>query len=406
MNLMERNLALIGAVTAVVIAAATVFAIVATRGMLDRGTELSVLFEDAAGLQVDDQVLIAGVRSGRVLSVELRDDGIVEVGVIVETDIPSDSRARIQVQNLLGRRQLMFIAGSAWDDVLADGGGIPVAQTSTPVDVPEFGEETDTLAREVDEVALEAMVTALADITEGQRDEVETLLDGLSGVANVVADREDELETTIDRTEDLFAAFGDRDDEIVRIIDSFGSTLDMLVDRRSDVERLLRETADSSEVIADLVADERPRIDRVLATLHDSLRVVDRNQVDIAHFFAYAGVALEGFANIGYDASGEDNEFWANMRVQEFGPIGADAIFGCGGHVDRQLDTIFGEREYPEACDEEDQQPTPGERSPEEGHGERQTHEDRDPQPMDRGGSAGHASLSGFFLPSGQGVGR
>ncbi len=393
--LLERNQALIGLVAVVVISIATAFGLLATRGVFDTGTEMTALFEDAAGLDVDDQVLVAGVRSGRVLSVELLDDGLVEVGFVVDADLPADSRARITVQNLLGRRQLQLVAGSAWDQLLADDDTIPVGQTSTPVDVPEFGEETEGLARETDEVALDAMVTALADITEGQREEVETLLDGLRQVSRVISGREEELETTIDRTEDLFAAFRDRDDEIVRIIDSFGSTLDMLVDRRSEVERLLRETADSSEVLADLVVDERTRIDRVLTRLNESLEIVDRNQVDIAHFFAYAGVALEGFANIGYNAEGEDNEFWANMRVQEFGAAGVDILFGCGGTLDRQLDDILGED--PRTCDEQDAEPTPSERDPTSiGHEERQTADDRDPQPMDRSSSS-NASMRGFF---------
>jgi ABC-type transporter Mla subunit MlaD len=69
--LLERNQALIGFIAVAVIAAGTIFALAMTRGMFDRGHEVTAVFSDAAGLTVDDNVLAAGIRVGRVTSVEI-----------------------------------------------------------------------------------------------------------------------------------------------------------------------------------------------------------------------------------------------------------------------------------------------------------------------------------------------
>lgn len=354
--LIERSPFIIGVIAAAVLLTATAFALFLTRGMFASGHEITAYFTDAAGLAVDDQVLLAGVRSGRVEAVET-EDGLAKVSFIVDGDIPSDSRVRIQIQNLLGRRLLYVVAGSDWDELLSSGDVIPVERTSTPVDVPEFGEETDQLARETDEEALDAVVTALADITEGQREEVGELLDGLQRLSAIIAERRDELQGTIVGTERLFSAFEQRDDEIVRIIDAFGSTLDMLANRRGDVQELLRNTADASESLADLVETERTRIDRVLRRLHEDLTIVDRNQVDIAHFFAYSGPALIGFSSVGYDSEGNDTPYWGNMHASQYGNVGYDPLFGCGGLLDQALDPVFGED--PRSCREQDAEPVP-----------------------------------------------
>lgn len=392
--LQERNLVVVGLVTALVLSAATAFALLMTRGIFDTGHDATAVFRDAAGISVDANVLAAGIRVGRVTSVEI-DGDVAEVGFTFDGDLPIDSRARITVQNLLGRRQLHLVAGSNWDELIRDGDVIPVSQTSTPVDVPEFGETGEQLYREQDQDALQAIVTSLADISEDKHDEVADLIDGLTTVADTVANRKDELHETVDGAQRFFAAFRDRDEEIVRIVDSFGTTLDMLVDRRPEVEELLVNAGNATHLLADLIQQERATLDSLLPTLHRDLRVVDRNLVDIAHFFAYAPAAMSGWQCVGYEHPGEgagndcsgweDTPHWFNMAVNQAGVASFDAIAGCGGLLDQGLDQLFGED--PRECEDQDQPPA----------------EDDGgvplPAPTDAS-SAGDGSLAGFFRPT------
>jgi ABC-type transporter Mla subunit MlaD len=49
----------------------------------------------------------------------------------------------------------------------------------TPVDLPELGDRSAELLGEVDVDAMQELTTALADVTEGNREDVEALLDGI-----------------------------------------------------------------------------------------------------------------------------------------------------------------------------------------------------------------------------------
>lgn len=357
--LLERNQVIVGAVFAVILVLGTVFGIAFDRSWIVGGYNVSAYFTDAAGLAAGDSVLIAGVRSGEVESVTLTKDsekGHVRAVLRVEEPMPSDTSAMIVLQNFLGKRAVMLDAGTDWDDELSDGDEIPVERTSTPVDYAEFNQESVELLRGSDVDALRQLITSVADVTEGQRDEVVRLLDGLERFTEVVAQRRDDLKALIDRSEDVFGTLADKDQEILKIIDRFGATLDMLAERRQDIERLLEETARSSNLAADLVADQREQLDRVLDELHRDLEVVDAHQVDIAHFWAYAGVSFEGYANIarqgGLGPQGRDNPYWTNIFAQSVGGVGVDAFFGCGGAIDDVLDQVFGED--PRTCEEQD----------------------------------------------------
>ncbi|HEX2027167.1 MAG TPA: MCE family protein [Nitriliruptorales bacterium] len=354
--LLERRQWVVGLVAAALLALATIVGIIFDRGWITGGVSVTASFTDAAGLQAGDSVLIAGVRAGEVESVRLDQRGTVAARLRVEEPMPGDTRAAIILQNFLGKRAVMLHAGDDWDDLLEDDDRIPVERTSTPVDFAELNRETVTLLQGSDVDALARLVSSVADITEGQRDEVARLLDGLRRVSAVIADRRQELAAAIDRSEDVLAVLSDEDQEIVRIVDAFGSTLDVLARRREDVSRLLDETARTSTLAADLVTDDRQQLDRTLHRLNETLGVVDAHQVDLAHALAYGGVSFEGYANIfkrgTCHGAACDNPYWGNVFVQSLGSAGVDAIAGCGGLVDDVLDQVLGPD--PRTCEEQD----------------------------------------------------
>lgn len=341
--LLERNQLVIGIVFLLLVAVGTVYAVGATGGAFRPGITLSASFADAAGLEPDDFVFVSGVRAGRVSSVELAGDH-VEVEFTLESEtVPNDSTAAIFLSSTLGKRAISLTPGTSTDWFEA-GDHIEIERTSTPVDIPELGDETVDLLAEGNVQALQDVTTAVADILEGKRREVADLIDGVERLTQVLADRREELGTVIRRTEVLVDAAADKDRELVSIIDDFGSTLNVLVRRREEVSRLLRETATASTVAADLVGDRRAQIDRILFELHEDLDIIDRHQVDLAHVFPYLAVGLEGFASVGY-GDGEaktDNESWGNVFTTDLGAVGQTALLACGGTLDELLTELVG----------------------------------------------------------------
>lgn len=364
--LLERNQVLVGAVFVVLLAAGTFFGIVFDRSWITGGEVVTAVFADAAGLKAGDSVMIAGIRSGEVERVWVGEDGQARAALRVTAPMPADTHAGIILQNFLGKRAVALAAGIAWDDPLESGDIIPRARTSTPTDFAELNEESAALLRNTDVEALGQLISSLADVTDGQRDEVGRLVDGLRRLTEVIARREQQLRAAIDTSEDVVSVLADKDREIVRIVDRFGTTLDTLARRRQEITRLLRETAGATNRVTDLVATDRAQLDRTLAELHRDLKIVDAHQVDLAHTFAYAGAAFEGYASI-FRSGGRDNPYWGYVFTQSLGTAGVDALLGCDGVVEGLLDEVFGPD--PRGCtvdlgdDPEDNVPPGGERA-------------------------------------------
>lgn len=89
------------------------------------GYQVQMRFDDVGGLRLRAPVTMAGVRIGRVTSIEL-DPETFEALVVVTIDqtfdsIPEDSDARIYTSGLLGEQYIAIQAGGGVDWVLQDG---------------------------------------------------------------------------------------------------------------------------------------------------------------------------------------------------------------------------------------------------------------------------------------------
>jgi phospholipid/cholesterol/gamma-HCH transport system substrate-binding protein len=341
--LLDKNHALIGLIVVLVIGAGTLFAVGATAGLLVRGDVVEVELADAGGLKRGDFVYVAGHRAGEVLSVDIEGDHVRARFSLTAPEIPADSTAAVILSNTLGKRGLSLTPGTA-SQVLTEGDVIPLERTSTPVDLPELGDRTTELLGGVDVDALQELTTALADITEGTRDEVEALLVGVEDLSTIVSERRDEIEAVLDRTYTVVDAVAEKDAELVAIIDDFGHVLDRLVQRRADITHLLRTTASQSQASAALIGDNRAQLDEVLASFHEDLALVDQHQVDLAHTFAYLGVSLDGFSSIGvsFGEARRDNPHWGNVFVTGLGSVGIGALLECSGAMDQLFTEVIG----------------------------------------------------------------
>jgi phospholipid/cholesterol/gamma-HCH transport system substrate-binding protein len=286
--LIERPQWLIGLIAAAVVLAGTGLAMVMTGStQLVRGTRYEAEFTDASALKSGDFVYVSGVRAGSVTQVrqapasedpDHADQGpvvVVEFAVTSGARLPADVRAEIILSNTLGKRGILLRPIDPSPEHLervgelqsGDGVEITLGRTSTLTDLPEFGEDTTRLLEELDITALRELTTALADVTEDQRDDVDRLLDGVLALSDVLVRRRGELSTALDRAEAVVDVLNSRDQEIVQVIDNFQVTLTTLLRRQSEIERLLVETAGTSTRTADLVSERRAQIDRVVADL-------------------------------------------------------------------------------------------------------------------------------------------
>ncbi len=281
-SVLERNQLIIGAVAALLILAFTAGALLLSGGKFKDTYQLTAVFSDAAGLKAGDDVRVAGIKAGKVDKVAIINGAVnVDMNVNSEVVMPVDSRAEIVVETLLGKKTVTFYYGDE-EEMIADGGVIPLERTHTPVELVELADTSVDLLEKSDAEAFETFMEEVTKITDGKRTEITTLIRSVTTVATAIDDRREELSRLIDSLRTIGATFADKDDTLIRFIDNYNVILGNLAERTANLERLLKTTDRASHEVASLVSRNRTTLDSSLRNLHKTFRTIDQHQVDLA----------------------------------------------------------------------------------------------------------------------------
>ena len=360
-SFLERNQRIIGAIALVIIVVGTAVSLLLTGGVFARTYKVTALFRDAAGIQQDDKVRVAGLEAGRVKGVRIQ-GGIVAVdlGVNRGVELTKDTRAEIIVETLLGKRSVNLVSDFAprelaqnvgEQELLQDGAIIPLNRTTTPIDIVELNDISVRLAQESDPVALNEFLKDLSQITAGKRNQVRQLVTGLRDVLKAVDSRKEQLSRLVTSLRVLFTTLGERRESLVSFIDSFRTVFNRLALRQRELTTLLQATDSASHETANLVARNRPVLDATLNNLRVVMETLGRHQLDLAATVSYLEDSVQGYQSVARQGSncGRVDSFncdggtpvpWANIFVQSLGPAGVDQLIGKCGLVDQMFDQI------------------------------------------------------------------
>lgn len=277
----ERNPVVIGAVSLAVLAGLLLAAFRAQDlPLIGGGDTYYAAFAESGGLKANDEVRIAGVRVGKVESVELDGDHVqVAFKIDSESGFGDDTRAAIKVKTLLGAMYLALEpAGSGQ---LAEGSEIPVERTSSPYDVVEAFEGLAETSEEIDTDQLATSLTTLADLTRNTPEEFRSALTGVSALSRNIADKNEEIGTLLQNLDRVTTVLDARDQDIVKLMKDSDVLFRALVARREAVHRLLVSTSTLSKSLTALVRDSREDLKPALTELENVLGVLTKNEENI-----------------------------------------------------------------------------------------------------------------------------
>ncbi|WP_141015365.1 MCE family protein [Nocardioides sambongensis] len=274
----ERNPVIVGAVS---IATLLLVILAAMRAqdlpLIGGGDTYYAEFSEAGGLKPNDEVRIAGVRVGKVETVEL-DDGKVRVGFRIKTDsaFGTDSRAEIKVKTILGSMYLALVPGG--DGQLAEGATIPVERTTSPYDVVDAFTGLAETSEDIDTDQLAASLTTLADLTRNTPEEFRAALQGVSALSETVASRSDEINSLLKNLNRVSTVLDARDEDIVTLMDDADVLFTALLQRRQAVHNLLVGTRRLSTELTALVRQSRKDLKPALDHLESVVDVITKNE--------------------------------------------------------------------------------------------------------------------------------
>jgi phospholipid/cholesterol/gamma-HCH transport system substrate-binding protein len=293
----ERNPVLVGAASLVILAVLLVAALRADDlPIIGGGDTYHAMFTEAGGLKVNDEVRIAGVRVGKVNSIEL-DQAQVKVTFKVDeaADFGTDTRAAIKVKTILGS---MFLAlEPAGGGQLEEDGTIPAARTSSPFDVVEAFEGLASTSEQIDTDQLAESLTTLADLTRNTPDEFRGALSGLSRLSANVAEKDEQLNSLLVNLERVSTVLDERDQDIIALMEDSDVLFRALVARRDAVHELLVSTTTLSKELTALIRESREDLAPALAHLENVVAVLNKNEDNLDSSLRLMAPFYRVFAN-------------------------------------------------------------------------------------------------------------
>jgi phospholipid/cholesterol/gamma-HCH transport system substrate-binding protein len=342
----DRNPILVGLASIAVLSLVVVAAfVVGYTGALKKTYKMSGMFVDSGGITKGDNVLLAGIRVGNVTGVKAVHDpgpcsrktqdvrivlpqgptaGCVEVTFNVKQGIHlgTGTHAEIVLATLLGSRAIRLTgpATAPYLEKLPSASRvISIDSTDVPFDIFDLITVSTHSIEATDTGRLNTLIKQLADITQGKRDQITTLLTSVSQISNTLNTRDAQVRELLDRADLLSKQLADKDQAIVALIDQSQGILQELQRRRDDIAVGLKEGDAAVAELDRIITANKATIDSILSALHPTLATVAAHQSDIDKSLT---ALAPGLLTQGQAAS---HGPWADIYVNA---IGID-IVGC-----------------------------------------------------------------------------
>ncbi|MFF5986288.1 MCE family protein [Prauserella flavalba] len=287
------------------------------------GTTYTADFSEAAGLQADDEVRIAGVKVGKVTDVELAGDRVRVSFKVKDAWLGDRTSAAIKIKTLLGQKYVAL--DPVGDRALDPGDTIPRERTVAPYDVLEAFRGLSQTVDEIDTEQLAQSFDVLSETFADTPDDVRGALDGLSQLSNTIASRDQQLSTLLANTRQVSQTLADRDAELTKLIDDGNLLLAELARREQAISALLQGSQALATELQGLVDDNQGQLDPVLTQLDQLTGMLQRNQESLSEGIRRFAPFIRVFNNTIGNGRWFDN-YICGLLLPSVGPLNEE---GC-----------------------------------------------------------------------------
>lgn len=268
------------------------------------------VFTNVTGLESGNFVRIAGVEVGKVGDIEINPDASVTVEFSADESVvlTEGSRAAIRYDNVIGGRYLALEEGAGSPKILAPGATIPLQRTSPALDLDALIGGFRPLFRALDPDQVNALSGQLLSALQGQGATVGSFLAQTAELTNTLADRDQLIGELISNLNTVLGSLGEQREKFGKAVDALSEIVHTLDGRSRDLSNAVAYTNASASSIADMLAQARPPLSRVvketdrtagivvadhdymdnlLATLPQSYRILGRQGLNGDYFSFY-----------------------------------------------------------------------------------------------------------------------
>ena len=311
----ERNPVIVGAISIAVI---FIMILAAFRAedlpLIGGGDTYYAAFKESGGLKANDEVRVAGVRVGKVRTVDLDGDHVrVQFNVERGVDFGSTTAADIRVKTLLGAMYLSLEpAGSGQ---LEEGTEIPVSRTTSPYDVVEAFSGLASTSERINTDQLSESLETMGSLMENTPEEFQGALRGMSALSQNIAARDAELNELLGNMQKVSKVLADRNGDLITLMDDGDKLFRALVARREAVHTLLTSTSQLSQELTALVRQTRDDLKPALDHLDGVVDMLRKNQENLDNSLRLMAPFYRVFANT------LGNGPWFDTYIQNLPPV-------------------------------------------------------------------------------------
>lgn len=285
------------------IAALAMFATGCSAIGADGGYEVTAQFERTFNLFPGSPVRILGIEVGdvRELNVSPGDEYVTATLRLNDgVQLPADVRAIIFTDSLLGERFVQLDPPYVDGPTFEAGGTIAIDETMVPAEFDEVLEALNRFAEGVETGDLPRLVDNLAEVLDGNGENIGETLDAAQDALAVLRDNDDELLALARELASLNSTLNTRNSEIAELITDFADLSGFLAGQRGPIDeslgalaRLTDETGRLLEANRGLLEDDIEIVTRVGRTVNRNLDEVSLLLLGSAELFRHAERVLD-----------------------------------------------------------------------------------------------------------------
>jgi phospholipid/cholesterol/gamma-HCH transport system substrate-binding protein len=234
------------------------------------------LFTDVTGVLPGDDVRVAGVKVGRVTSVDLAPDGhTAELSFTASVPLTTTSLAKVRYRNLVGQRYVALSEGKGGGAALRHGAVIPLANTSPALDLTVVFNGFRPLFTGLSPQDVNAFAYEIIQLLQGEGGTMASLLSRTASLTGTLADRDELIGRVITNLNAVLTTVDDRDAKLSDTIVQLRTLVAGLAADRTAIGDAVSNIGGLTAATTSLLKDARPSLAAdisALGTLSETLQ--------------------------------------------------------------------------------------------------------------------------------------
>jgi phospholipid/cholesterol/gamma-HCH transport system substrate-binding protein len=220
--------------------------------------EYDAVFADVSGLRTGDDVRVAGVKVGRVQSIEVQGRD-ARIGFALATDQPllSTTDLVIRYQNLLGQRYVSMVQTGERGEKLKPGSTVSKEHTSPGFDLTALLNGFRPLFAVLKPEDVNKLAATIIKVLQGEGGTVDLLLRQTADLTNYLADREQLFDDVVTNLTPVLDNLAGQGDQLRSTVQELSKLMDGFARNKETFGRSLSKVSDLIGTTSGLLRDAR-----------------------------------------------------------------------------------------------------------------------------------------------------